>query len=72
MKTQQVTLWYRLNKEENWLFNHLEDGWIYGDRPLGASQDQCDNWSNGTWFSSFGLKGEDGKVYQDKDILRGI
>ena len=46
MKTKKITAWKRFDKEkQRWFHNHIEDGWVHGEKPVGHP-----DWKNGTWI----------------------
>ena len=64
MEVDKVTLWYRLDEEEMWKFNHLEDDWANRNKPVSIDSQQTKAWSNSTWFKKLGLKDSKGRVYE--------
>ena len=47
---QEITLWYLCGK--NWQFNHIEDGHVKQDKPIGDAR-QTRVWANQKWSKQF-------------------
>jgi hypothetical protein len=45
-----ITIWKKFNeKEQVWKHNHIQDGHVVGNKPLG-NKEQTTAWSKGTWM----------------------
>lgn len=58
-----ITVWKKFNvKTQKWDHNHIEDGHVFGNKPIGKFPEQTKKWRNNIWICNHRHLDIDGKV----------
>ena len=60
---KEITVWKKLNNTTKiFEHNHIEDGHMNGDKPIGKYPNQTKGWSSETWYKIFAFLDENNKI----------
>lgn len=59
---EPVTLWSRMNDKQQFVLNHLEDGWCTADHPTVKMPIHARTWAGGKWQSELVWIDLNGKI----------
>ena len=63
----KITIWYKLDKNNKKVFNHIERDWKENNKPIPNFKNQ-NSWLKYNWIKNFGYFNENNKVIEWNNI----